>query len=299
MAILVDRGTRVVVQGITGREASMVVRHSLDYGTQVVAGVTPGKRGEFIHGVPVFDTVRQAVKETGANTALVYVPPAAVYDAVLEDVDSAIGLVVIVTERIPQHDTARFLRVGRQSGSLVVGPNVTGILCPMERVKVGPMGGDNPSRCFVPGTVGVISRSGGMAAECAWMVKRAGYGISTAVSVGGDALIGTTPSEALALFQQDAATAAVVMWSEPGTAHEENVADFLQAGGFTKPLLVYVAGRFMEDLPEGTVFGHAASIIQGDKGRPSVKMARLRGAGALVAETFGDLVPMLKESLGA
>ena len=155
---------------------------------------------------------------------------------------------------------------------------ITGILCPTERVKVGPMGGDNPSRCFVPGTVGVISRSGGMAAECAWMVKRAGYGISTAVSVGGDALIGTTPAEALALFQQDAGTAAVVMWSEPGTAHEEDVTDFLQAGGFSKSLLVYVAGHFMEGLPEGTVFGHAASIIQGDKGRPSVKMARLRGA---------------------
>ncbi len=299
MAILADRNTRVVVQGVTGREASMVVRHSIDYGTQIVAGVTPGKRGEFVHGVPVFDTVRQAVEQTSANTALVYVPPAAVYDAVLEDVDAGIGLVAVVTERIPQHDTARFLRVARQSKTRVVGPNITGILSPTERVKVGPMGGDNPSRCFVPGTVGIISRSGGMAAECAWMVKRAGYGISTSVSVGGDALIGTTPAEALALFQLDGGTEAVVMWSEPGTAHEEDVADFLRAGGFTKPLLVYVAGRFMEGLPEGTVFGHAASIIQGDKGRPSVKMARLRGAGAQVAETFGDLVPMLQTALRA
>lgn len=298
MSILVDKDTRVLVQGITGREASMVVRHSLDYGTKIVAGVTPGKGGESVHGVPVFNSVRQAVRQTGANTALVYVPPAFVYDAVLEDVDAGIRLLVVITERIPQHDTARFLAIAHQAGCKVIGPNVTGIISPAERVKIGPIGGDNPSRCFVPGEVGIISRSGGMAAECAWMAKRAGYGVSTAISVGGDALIGLTPKEILALFQEDPHTRAVVMWGEPGTTHEEDVADFILAGGYTKPLIAYVAGRFVEDLPEGTVFGHAASIIMGGRGKPSTKIARLRQAGALVADNFGEIIPLLQQVMG-
>jgi succinyl-CoA synthetase alpha subunit len=159
------------------------------------------------------------------------------------------------------------------------------------------MGGDNPNRCFVPGEVGVISRSGGMTAETSWMVKRAGYGVSTAISIGGDALIGTEPKELLRFFEKDPQTRAVVTFSEPGTALEENMARFVMEGGFTKPLISFVAGRFTETMPEGTVFGHAGAIIEGGAGKPSTKMAMLREAGAYVPDQYDDLIDVLKSVL--
>lgn len=298
MAILVDRHTRIVVQGITGREASMVCRHTLAYGTQIVAGVTPGKGGQAVEGIPVYDTLEAACREHEINTSMVYVPPAFVYDAVAEAVAKGIKLIWIATENIPQQDVMQFLALARHAGARVIGPNSVGIISPGERVKVGAIGGDNVERCFVPGNVGVISRSGGMTAETSWMVKRAGYGVSTAVSIGGDALIGTTPRELLELFQQDPETRAVVTFSEPGTTFEEDMADSLAAGKFTKPLLSYVAGRFTEEMPEGTVFGHAGAIISGGQGKPSTKMQKLRQAGAYVAEDFEDIIPLLQQVLG-
>jgi succinyl-CoA synthetase alpha subunit len=162
-------------------------------------------------------------------------------------------------------------------------------------VKLGPIGGDKVGRCFVPGEIGVISRSGGMTAECSWMVKRAGFGVSTSVSIGGDPMIGSPPKAILSMFEKDPQTKAVVMWGEPGTTHEEDAADFVKKGGFTKPLIVYMAGRFVEDMPEGTVFGHAASIIEGDTGRPSNKMAKLKDAGAHVAQKFNDILEILQK----
>ncbi len=299
VAILVDASTKILIQGITGREASMVVRHSLGYGTRVVSGVTPGKCGGEVHGVPVYDTVQQACAAHELNTTVIYVPPAFAYDAVMEALACGMKLILIMTERIPQQDVAKFLHAARGSGCTIVGPNSVGIISPGECVKVGAIGGDNPSRCFVPGEVGIISRSGGMTAECAWMVKRAGLGVSTCVSVGGDALIGSTPKEILARFEDDIHTKAVVLWGEPGTSYEEEVAAFIAAGGFTKPLIGYVSGQFVENLPEGTVFGHAASIIQAGHGKPSNKIRLLEAAGALMARTFNELIPLLQSALGA
>jgi succinyl-CoA synthetase alpha subunit len=273
----------------------MVTKHSLDYGTQIVAGVTPGKRGQDVHGVPVYDTIKQACLEHELNTAVVYVPPAFAYDAALEAIDNGMRLVVIMTERIPQQDVVKLLYVAERAGCSVVGPNSVGIISPSEKVKVGAIGGDNPTRCFVPGAFGVISRSGGMTAECAWMIKRAGFGVSTCVSIGGDPIIGSTPKDVLARFQADPETKGVVMWSEPGTSHEEDAADFIKQGGYTKPLIAYVAGRFIEGLPEGTVFGHAASIIQKGRGKPSTKIEKLLDAGAYVAETFNDIIDLVKK----
>lgn len=273
----------------------MVTKHSLDYGTQIVAGVTPGKKGQDVHGVPVYDTIKQACRKHELNTAVVYVPPAFAYDAALEAIDNGMRLVVVMTERIPQQDVVKLLQVAQHAGCAVVGPNSVGIISPGEKVKVGAIGGDNPTRCFVPGSFGVISRSGGMSAECAWMIKRAGFGVSTCVSIGGDPIIGSTPRDVLAMFQADPETRGVVMWSEPGTSHEEDAADFIVQGGYTKPLIVYVAGKFIEGLPEGTVFGHAASIIQRGKGKPSTKIAKFREAGALVAETFNDVIDLVKK----
>jgi succinyl-CoA synthetase alpha subunit len=298
MGILVGEDTRIVIQGITGREASMVTKHSLSYGTPITAGVTPGKGGQSIEGVPVYDTMRQACRNHQLNTSIVYVPPAFACDAVLEAIDNDLKLIVIITERVPCHDVVRVLQTAREHHCIVVGPNSVGIINPRYRMKLGAIGGDNPGRCFVPGGVGVISRSGGMTAECAWMVRRAGYGVSTCVSIGGDPILGSTPVELLAQFQEDDETEAVVMWSEPGTTYEEDAARFMEAGGYTKPLIAYAAGKFTEDFPEGTVFGHAAAIIGGGQGKPSTKIACLRKAGALVADAFNAVIPLVQEVMG-
>ena len=297
MAILVDKNSKIVIQGITGREASMVTKHALAYGTKIVAGVTPGKEGQNVDGVPVFDTLKHACQEFEINTSVVYVPPAFAYDAVMEAIGNGIALIVIMTERIPQQDAVRFLAAAKQNNCTIIGPNSVGVITPADKVKLGAIGGDNAERCFVPGNVGIISRSGGMTAECAWMVKQAGFGVSTSVSIGGDAFIGSPPKKILGLFEKDPVTKAVVMWGEPGTRYEEDVADFVMNRGFTKPLIAYIAGRFVEEMPEGTVFGHAASIIEGGSGKPSIKMARLREAGCHVAENFNDIIPILQNAM--
>ncbi len=195
------------------------------------------------------------------------------------------------------HDTAKMLAYAREKGATLIGPNSVGIISPGHRLKVGAVGGDRPERCFSPGRVGVISRSGGMTAECSWMVKRAGYGVSTSVSIGGDPLIGTPPGKLMRLFEEDIETDAVLLFGEPGTAFEEEAAGMVARGDFKKPLIALIAGRFTEGLPEGTVFGHAASIISGGRGRPSDKAAALKEAGALVAESFNELIPLLKLAL--
>jgi succinyl-CoA synthetase alpha subunit len=295
MAILVDKNSKVVIQGITGREASMVTKHAIAYGTEIVAGVTPGKEGQDVEGVPVYDTLKRASQEHELNTSVIYVPPAFAYDAVMEAIGNGIKFIVIITERIPRHDVAKFLIAAKEANCTVIGPNSVGVITPEDRVKLGAIGGDNVERCFVPGEVGVVSRSGGMTAECSWMVKSAGFGVSTSVSIGGDPLIGSPPRTILGMFEQDQKTKAVVLWGEPGTSYEEDVADFIKDGGFAKPLIAYVAGRFVEDMPEGTVFGHAASIIEGGMGRPSTKMARLRDAGCRVADNFNDIIEILQD----
>ncbi len=295
MAILVDKNSKIVVQGITGREASMVAKHALAYGTKIVAGITPGKEGQSVEGVPVYDTLKRACDKHEINTAVVYVPPAFASDAVMEAIGNRVPLIVIITERIPQQDAIRFLAAANQAKCTILGPNSVGVITPEDRVKLGAIGGDNPERCFVPGNVGVVSRSGGMTAECAWMVKRAGFGVSTCVSIGGDTFIGSPPKKILGMFEDDPKTKAVVMWGEPGTRYEEDVAEFIKNKGFTKPLIAYISGRFVEEMPEGTVFGHAASIIESGSGKPSNKMAALREAGCHVAENFNDIIKILQK----
>ena len=294
MGILIDRNSKIVIQGITGREASMVTKHMLKYGTPVIAGVTPGKKGEEVHGVPVYDTLRQVCSEHEINTAIIYVPTAFVLDAVLETLDNNIKLMVVITENIPQHDVMKLLLEADNAGARVIGPNTVGAINPKERVRLGAIGGDNVERCFVPGCVGVISRSGGMTSETSYMVKRAGLGVSTAIGIGGDSLIGSPPKGLLALFEKDPDTQAVVSFSEPGTSFEEDVAQFVAEGGFTKPLVTYVAGRFTESMPEGTIFGHAGAIIEGGKGKPSTKIKMLRDAGVHVVDRYDDIITVLQ-----
>lgn len=298
MGILIDKNTRMAVQGITGREASMIVSHTLSYGTHIYAGITPGKGGQYVHGVPVYDTVAEAVEKQQVNASLLVVPPAFALDAVLEAIDNGIKLIVVTTENIPQLDVVKILHAAHKENVTIIGPNTVGMINPKARIKMGSIGGDRPERCFVPGNVGVISRSGGMTAETSWMVKRAGFGVTTSIGIGGDSLIGTTISDLLTLFEQDEETHAVVTFSEPGTSFEEEAAELLKNGGFTKPLISFVAGKFTESLPEGTVFGHAGAMISGDIGRPSLKMKALQESGAHVVEQYDDMIEVLKTVLG-
>lgn len=294
MSILIGSDSRIVIQGITGREATMVVKHTLDYGTTILAGVTPGKKGQDVYGIPVYDTVKEAVQKHDINTSLIVVPPSFTLDAVLEAIANGIKLIVVTTENIPQLDVIKMLHVARREGVRIIGPNTVGMISPKHRIKLGSIGGDNPERCFVPGNVGVISRSGGMTAETSWMVKRAGFGVSTSIGIGGDSLIGSTIKDLLELFEQDSETSAVVTFSEPGTSFEEEAAEFIQSGGYTKPVISYVAGRFTESMPEGTVFGHAGAMISGKYGRPSIKMQKLRDAGAHVVENYDEMIEVLQ-----
>ncbi len=293
MSVLIDGSTRLVVQGITGREARMVTEHMLGYGTSVVAGVTPGRGASNVLGVPVYDTLDEVVERHAPNASLISVPPSAVLDACFEALSHHIRLLVIATEGVPQHDALLILEKAADSAARVVGPNSVGVINPAARVKIGAIGGDNPDRAFLAGRIGIISRSGGMTSEIGLMARRVGLGVSTAVSVGGDALIGTPPATLLPLFERDNETDGVVLFGEPGTHFEEDVARVVCDRRFTKPLIAMVAGRFTEQLPEGTAFGHAAAMIERDAGRPSSKIELLRENGVLIADEMEDLLQFL------
>lgn len=297
MSVLGSGG--VIIQGITGREARMVAGHSVAYGTPLVAGVTPGKAGESVAGVPVFDSVKDAIHGTGGaiDTSLISVPPFAVLAAGREALDSGIRRLVIATENVPRHDIVRLLADADERGCVVIGPNSVGTITPRDRRKVGAIGGDRPERAFVPGHAGIISRSGGMTSEIGLTLRRAGLGVSTAISVGGDDLIGLPPEKAARLLQSDPDTRVLCVFGEPGTAFEEDLAHAMAAGEVTVPVVALIAGLFTESLPEGTAFGHAAAIIAGDAGRPSVKRRMLADAGGYVVETLDELAEVVTDIL--
>jgi succinyl-CoA synthetase alpha subunit len=277
----------------------MVVAHTLAYGTEIAAGVTPGRGGDSIEDVPVFDTVDEAAARHGPfGAALVSVPPFATLDAVAEAVAAGIPLVVVATENVPRHDAMRLLALARDAGTTVVGPNSVGVLEPAARVKLGAIGGQRPGRSFGPGRVGVVSRSGGLAAEVGFQLQRSGLGVSTALSIGGDALIGTTPADAVRRFADDPDTDAVVYVGEPGTTLEERLADTLEELPAAKPVVALVLGRFVAEFPRGMVFGHAAAVVEGKRGDPAAKVRRLQEAGALVADSLDDAVRLVEQAIG-
>lgn len=297
MSIFVDEDTKVLVQGITGREASEKVPEMLDYGTDIVAGVTPGKGGQEVEGVPVYDTVAEAVEEhPEINTSLVYVPPFAAKDAIFEALEHGIKTLNVITERIPTKDAWKIYQRVEEEDATLVGPTSVGIISP-GKSKLGPIGGNEPDKVYEPGKVGVISKSGGMTTETSWVVRQAGYGVSTAAGLGGDVIAGTTFEDALRKFEEDDQTEAVVMFGELGGTYEEKAAELLEEGEFTKPLIVYITGKFTEDMPEKK-YGHAGAIIRGDRGKPSKKEEKLREAGAHVADVHHEIVEKLQEILG-
>lgn len=298
MAILVDENTRVLVQGITGREATTFTQSMLEYGTPVLAGVTPGKAGQSVYGVPVYNTVNSAVQAHPAiNTAIVAVPPAATNDAVMEAVDANIGLINIFTERVPRKDVCRMLDYARSHAVRVVGPNSLG-MCSPGKAKLGAIGGplDEFNRAYSPGPVAILSRSGGMMTETASQLSLYGIGISTAINIGGDPVVGSTFVELLPLLADDPQTEIIVLFCEPGTSSEEYLAAWVQKQGFPKPIIAFVAGKFVDQMP-GMRFGHAAVIVEGNTGSAAGKEEALRTAGIQVAENHGDITGMVCRTL--
>ncbi|MFQ5839764.1 MAG: CoA-binding protein [Candidatus Methylomirabilales bacterium] len=298
MAILIDEETTILVQGITGREGAALTRDSLEYGAKVLAGVTPGKGGRTVHGVPVYDTVHQALDRHRCTAAVIAVPSAAARDAALEAIWNGIPLIVIVTERIPRRDTVEILALAARRGTRVVGPNSLGLIAP-DRTKVGMVGGPaaDVRKAYRRGPVGVISRSGGMTTEIANLLSLHGIGQSTCVSIGGDPMVGSSYSDLVPLFAKDPETAAVVLFCEPGGSAEEHWAEGVLRQGTPLPIIAFVAGCFADRMP-GTRFGHAAVIVEGTRGSTAGKIAAFRRAGVLVAEEFSDIVPLLKKALG-
>jgi succinyl-CoA synthetase alpha subunit len=280
MSILIDQSTRVLVQGITGREGTFHARGCREYGTQVVAGVTPGRGGATHEGVPVFDTVAEAVEKTGADASMIFVPPAAAADAILEAADAGLKLVVCVTEGIPTSDMVKVKAALRNRATRLIGPNCPGVISP-GKCKIGIM----PGYIHTPGPVGVISRSGTLTYEAVAQLSRRGIGQSTCIGIGGDPIIGTTFVDALALFRDDAATRALVLIGEIGGSAEEEAARFA-ARELRQPLVAFVAGQ---TAPPGKRMGHAGAIIAGGHGTAAEKMAALQESGARVLQSPAEI----------
>lgn len=297
MTILADQNVRVVVQGITGREAASFTKDMLDYGTRVVAGVTPGKQGQQVHGVPVYDTVRRAVEEQGADTTVISVPPAMVKEAALEALDNGIRLLVVVTERVPRKDVVEFLEKAREESARVIGPNTLGLISP-GLVKLGMAGGpaEDVRKAYKPGTVGIASRSGGMTTEIANLLTTHGIGQSTCIGIGGDPVVGSNFLDLIPLYDQDPETRAVVLFCEPGGIIEETLADRVSREPVSLPIVAFIAGRFVDNMP-GVRFGHAATIVEGNRGTARGKVERFEKAGIRVADSFSDIVTILREYL--
>ena len=299
MSILIHKDTAVIIQGITGREAVNLTREGLDYGTKIVGGVTPGRAGRDVYGVPVYDCVRDITSRMRVDGSIVTVPPRFTRDAVFEAIEAGVKLVVVVTERIPRAEVAQMVEFAKLRGARIIGPNCLGILSPDE-AKMGGLGGPavNVRRAFRKGPIGVMSRSGGMTTEIANTLTAAGLGQSTAVSIGGDAVIGSTYAELMPLFEGDPETKAIVIYSEPGGRMEAELADWVREQKSRLPIIAFMAGRFMDAMP-GMRFGHAGTIVEGKADTTADKIARMQAAGISVAERIEDIPATVKERLAA
>ena len=299
MAILIDRDTTVIIQGITGREAVTMTREGLDYGTRIIAGVTPGRGGREVHGVPVYDTVREITTKTRVDASVISVPPAFTRDAAFEAIEAGVKLIVVVTENIPRFEVAQMVELAELRGARIIGPNCLGVLSPGE-AKVGGLGGraEDARKAFTAGPVGVMSRSGGMTTEICNTLSAAGLGQSTAVSIGGDAIIGSSYSELMPLFEADSTTRAIVIYSEPGGPMEADLARWVRENHSRLPVVAFMAGRFMDEMP-GMRFGHAGTIVEGKADTTAEKIERLSEAGIDVAERIEDIPALIRKRMEA
>ncbi len=296
MAILADENTTVLVQGITGREGSARAKYMLDYGTKVLCGVTPGRGGTEVWDLPVYNSVEEATKAHGQiDASVTFVPAPQIKSAVSEAIEAGIGMVVVPAERVPLYDALEMIALAKQKGTRLFGPGCMGFVS-TGKAAVGWLGATKEfaDEIFKPGPVGVMSRSGGQTGTVVWSLTSAGFGITTAVHVGTEPVIGTNFAEILPLFEEDEATKAVVMFGEIGTVAEEEAAEVIQEGRFNKPLVAYIAGRSM---PAGMRFSHASAIIERGRGTAESKVKALKAAGANVVDSPQELAPTLARIL--
>jgi len=281
MSILIDENTTFIIQGITGREAVNMTRECLDYGSKVVGGVTPGRGGRDVYGVAVYDTVREITSKERVDGSVLTVPPAFVRDAAFEALENGIRLLVIVTERVPRAEVAQIVEFADMKGARIIGPNCLGIISP-GKSKMGGIGGPaaNTNQAYRPGHIGVMSRSGGMATEISNSLTAAGFGQSTTVSIGGDAIIGSTYAELMPFFGP----------------MEAQLAEWVKANNSRLPIIAFMAGRFMDAMP-GMRFGHAGTIVEGKQDTASEKIRRLNDAGISVAEEIAQIPELVKQRL--
>jgi succinyl-CoA synthetase alpha subunit len=296
MSILIDETKRVIVQGITGREGRARAKLMKEYGTNIIGGATPGRGGQEVEGLPVFDTVEEAWESLGSiDVSVLFIPAPLVRSAALEAIDAGVKLLVIVPDRVPIYDVLEIVKAADSAGAKFVGPNTLGVLSPGKGV-LGMIGGRAVSArsWFFPGSVGVCSRSGGITSSMAYYLAQEGIGATTLVHVGGDAIVGLPLPEVVRLFQADPETMAVVMFGEIGTSQEEQVADLIEQGKVTKPVVAYIGGKGAKS---GTRFSHAGAIIEGGRGTREGKVARLQEVGVHVVENFGDIPVVTKDVL--
>ena len=294
MSILLDENTKVIVQGITGREGSLRTKFMKEYGTKVVAGVTPGRGGQEVHGIPVYDTVKEAIDKHGqVEASVAFIPGPALKWAVLEAIDSGIKFIVPPVERVPVHDIMDMVAVAKLNGVRLLGPGSLGIISPGKAI-MGWLGGsaDWANMLFSPGPCGVISRSGGQSGTVPWVLKVEGLGISTALHIGTEAVLGQSMADVLPLFEEDDQTKAVAVFGEIGGTLEEEAAECVANGEFTKPLVAFIAGAWA---PEGMQFSHASSIVEKGKGSAKSKIEALTKAGAHVVDSPEEIAPLIKK----
>lgn len=296
MAILINKDTNVVIQGITGKEGVKTSKQMLDYGTKISCGVTPGKGGLEVNGLKVFDSVKEALKfDPDINTSVVYVPPLDVFDAGVEAIKSGIELIIIVTENVPIKDSAMLLEFARRQNVRVVGPSSIGIISP-DIAKVGSIGGFT-NNAFTKGPIGVISKSGGMSLETSLLLSKEGIGQSTVIGIGGEVIACSTFVDLLKLFETDDDTKAVVIFGEIGGKYEEMVARYFKEGKFSKPIVAYISGKFAETLPKSLSLGHVGAIIEKGSDSADFKIRVLRDAGILVADFHDEIPKLVKQVL--
>lgn len=299
MSILLTKDTRFIIQGITGREAINLTRENLDYGAKIVGGVTPGRAGRDVYGVPVYDCVRDAVAANGGKIegSIVSVPPKFTQDAIIEALENGIELIVVVTENVPRKQVAVAVELADLRGARIIGPNCLGIISPDE-CKMGGVGGPaaNTRQAYKKGNIGVMSRSGGMTTEIASTLTAAGLGQSTCVSIGGDAIVGTTYAELMPFFEADPETEAIAIYSEPGGRMEAELAEWVQANESRLPIVAFMAGRFMDEM-KGMRFGHAGTIVEGKEDTTAEKIKRMEEAGISVAERIEEIPDLIRQRL--
>jgi succinyl-CoA synthetase alpha subunit len=290
MSILIDEKTRVVVQGITGRMGAVQTMHMLKAGTKITAGVTPGRGGARVEGVPVYDSVEEAMAEQEINTSVLFVPAPVAEESCMEAVDAGVKLVILITEHIPTHDTMRIRAYVRSHGARLIGPTTPGVVTP-GKCKIGIM----PTHLFTPGPVGIISRSGTMSYEMAGLLSAEGIGQTTMVGMGGDPVVGTNLVELLELFQKDRATRVVVVHGEIGGTQEEKAAGFIRQK-MTKPVIAYMTGKVAL---EGSRMGHAGAVFVGKRGAMDNKIRAFQEAGVPIADSPGEIAALVREALKA